>query len=85
MICFKLRLHICSLLYQLDCHCSYSCAIDDDDAVVLTGGVDAGSSTKVTKYKSGQAISLPSLNTGRHGHACGKVTKTNGGTVSCDS
>ena len=51
--------------------------------MVLTGGGDSSSMSKVTKYsKTGHAIDLPSLITGRYGHACGRVTKTNGETVS---
>ena len=48
-------------------------------------GKDTDTYTKVTKYtKSGQAISLPSLNTGRYYHTCGKVTKIGGETVRHD-
>ena len=62
---------------------SYTCAIEDGEAVVLTGGHDLASKTKVTKYTAkGQATSLPSLTIGRYGHACGKVVKKDGGTVS---
>ena len=61
-------------------HYSYYCAIEEDEAVVLTGGIHAR--TKVTKYtKTGQAASLPSLNTGRFAHACGKIIKKDGATV----
>ena len=44
---------------------------------------DKASKNKVMKYTgTGQAITLPNLNAGRCGHACGKVTKKDGSTVS---
>ena len=51
--------------------------------MVLTGGVNSLKPwAKVTKYtKTGQAIPLPSLNTGRNRHTCGKITKKDGTTV----
>ena len=68
------------LLMNAVIHYSYYCAIEDDEAVVLTGGIHAR--TKVTKFtKTGQAISLPSLKAGRFAHACGKVIKKDGATV----
>ena len=37
----------------------------------------------VTRYNmEGQATTLPSLNTGRCYHACGKIVNSNGATVS---
>ena len=61
---------------------SDACAIEDGEAVVLTGSQDKDLNTKVMKYtKTGQAITLPTLNTGRCGHACGRVTKSDGATV----
>ena len=61
---------------------SDACAIDDGEAVVLTGSQDKASMTKVMKYTTtGQAITLPNLNNGRFGHACGRVTKSDGATV----
>ena len=49
---------------------------------MLTGSQEYASSNKVTMYTmKGQAITLPSLITGRYGHACGKVTKIDGTTV----
>ena len=61
---------------------SDACAIDDGEAVVLTGSQDDASMNKVMMYSmKGQAITLPSLITGRYGHACGKVTKIDGTTV----
>ena len=72
----------------------YQCAIEDGDEVVLTGGhicnninnindPQCSSSTgTVTKYNvRGQATSLPSLNAGRHHHACGTFTDSNGAKV----
>ena len=60
---------------------SYACAIEDDDEVVLTGGEDA--LTLVTRYDmQGRATTLPSLNTGRRYHACGRLKKSDGATVS---
>ena len=63
--------------------CSYSCAIDDGEEVVLTGGVSWGSTvTTVTRYNiQGQATHLPSLNTARYHHACGTIKKSDGATV----
>ena len=60
------------------------------DGVVLTGGgwdyTAAGqvpTLTTVTRYTmQGQATHLPSLNTGRGWHACGKVTNEDGAVVS---
>ena len=61
---------------------SDACAIDDGEEVVLTGSQEYASSNKVTMYTmKGQAITLPSLITGRYGHACGKVSKIDGETV----
>ena len=61
---------------------SDACAIDDGEAVVLTGSQDDASMNKVMMYTmKGQAITLPSLITGRYGHACGKVSKIDGETV----
>ena len=52
---------------------SIACAIDDEDSVVLTGGIN--SKSQVTRYNvKGEATTLPSLITGRYGHACGRVT-----------
>ena len=52
---------------------SIACAIDDEDSVVLTGGIS--SMSLMTRYNvEGEATTLPSLNTGRYGHACGRVT-----------
>ena len=58
--------------------CSWSCAIEDGEEVVLTGGVTGGgmrpkiTETTVTRYNiQGQATHLPSLNTARYHHACG--------------
>ena len=67
--------------------CSYSCAIEDGEEVVLTGGEDEDSSgessvTTVTRYNmQGQTTTLPSLNTGRSYHACGTIKKSDGTTV----
>ena len=61
------------------------CAIDDDWEVVLTGGekgTGRWSMKTVTKHNmEGQATALPSLNTGRLFHACGKFRKTDGSVV----
>ena len=68
--------------------CSDSCAIDDGEEVVLTGGVTGGglrpkiTETRVTRYNmEGQATHLPSLNTARYDHACGTIRKSDGTTV----
>ena len=69
--------------------CSFSCAIDDGQEVVLTGGYkDLGglsglySVSKVTRYNmQGQATTLPGLNTARYSHACGSIKKSDGATV----
>ena len=61
------------------------CAIDDDWEVVLTGGEKGTGYNKmktVTKHNmEGRATALPSLNTGRTYHACGKFRKTDGSVV----
>ena len=73
--------------------CSYSCAIDDGEEVVLTGGhgclapVCSGKDwtelTTVTRYNmQGQATTLPSLNTARGEHACGTFKTSDGAKVS---
>ena len=52
--------------------------------MVLTGGRATGDTkiTVVTKYNmQGTATDLPSLNTGRSYHACGKFRKTDGSVV----
>ena len=65
------------------CHLSYSCAIEDDDYVVLTGGTGTDINSLVTRYNvEGEATSLPSLNTGRYHHACGTFTNADQETVS---
>ena len=64
---------------------SYHCAIEDDDEVVLTGGVGSHgwSDDGVTRYNvEGEATSLPSLITGRFSHACGTFTTADQETVS---
>ena len=70
--------------------CSYSCAIDDGDEVVLTGGYgclapdckEDNTVTTVTRYNiQGEATPLPTLNTGRNNHACGTIKKSDGATV----
>ena len=67
--------------------CSYSCAIEDGEEVVLTGGEDEDSSgessvTTVTRYNmQGQATTLPSLNHGRYLLACGTIQKSYGAKV----
>ena len=72
--------------------CSYSCAIDDGEEVVLTGGYGCSASycsgkdwtelTTVTRYNmQGQATTLPSLNTARGEHACGSFKKADGAKV----
>ena len=68
-----------------NCLClSYTCAIEDEDSVVLTGG--HYTPTLVTRYNmQGQATSLPSLNTGRATHACGKFITADLETVSLGS
>ena len=58
--------------------------LNDDWEVVLTGGRATGDTkiTVVTKYNmQGTATYLPSLNTGRSYHACGKFRKTDGSVV----
>ena len=68
--------------------CSWSCAIEDGEEVVLTGGVTGGgmrpkiTESTVTRYNmEGQATSLPSLNIARYNHACGTIRKSDGTTV----
>ena len=68
--------------------CSWSCAIEDGEVVVLTGGVSGGggnseiTETRVTRYNiQGEATPLPSLNTARYKHACGTIKKSDGTTV----
>ena len=68
--------------------CSDSCAIDDGEEVVLTGGMSGGGRNKkitenrVTRYNiQGEATPLPSLNTARYNHACGTIRKSDGTTV----
>ena len=68
--------------------CSFSCAIDDGQEVVLTGGEvnDSGPGphplSKVTRYNmQGKATTLPGLNTPRSTHACGTIKKSDGATV----
>ena len=69
------------------CQCSYHCAIEDGDAVVLTGGkgkleTDWSTMRKVTRYNmQGQATTLPSLKSARTSHACGTIKKSDGATV----
>ena len=68
---------------DLHYYISNHCAIEDDDEVVLTGGYDTASRSLVTRYNvEGEATSLPSLNTGRHHHACGTFTTADQETVS---
>ena len=65
-------------------HLRHHCAIEDDEEVVLTGGSDTWS--LVTRYNvEGEATTLPSLITGRHSHACGRVTTADLETVSLGS
>ena len=67
------------------CYISFHCAIEDGDEVVLTGGV-LGRDFLVTRYNvEGEATSLPSLNTGRATHACGKFITADLETVSLGS
>ena len=81
----------CCKCYDPPCYCSYHCAIEDGNEVVLTGGLDnhEGHSIRigdmvdwVTRYNmQGQATSLPALNTARNHHACGTIKKSDGATV----
>ena len=69
--------------FTLDYSTRGACSIEEDQEVVITGGHTKLSD--VTKYQmSGQSQSLPSLNTGRHWHACGYFTNTNGNIVSSE-
>ena len=69
--------------FTLDYATRGACSIEEEQEVVITGGHDKLS--LVTKYQmSGQSQSLPSLNTGRHWHACGYFTNTNGNIVSSE-
>ena len=62
---------------------SNHCAIEDDDELVLTGGVGSAKMATVTRYNmEGEATSLPYLITGRNYHACGKFTSADLETVS---
>ena len=59
----------------------YHCAIETEEAVVLTGGPD--SMFLVTQYNiEGEAEDLPNLITGRYNHACGEVARSDGSIVS---
>ena len=59
----------------------YHCAIETEEAVVLTGG--SASMSLVTKYNmEGKAEDLPSLITGRYNHACGETANSDGSIVS---
>ena len=59
----------------------YHCAIETEEAVVLTGGYV--SMFLVTKYNmEGEAEDLPNLIYGRCNHACGEVTRSDGSIVS---
>ena len=73
-------------------HDRFHCAIEDGDEVVLTGGHICNgplhnplcqfSTGTVTKYNVlGPDMSLPSLTAGRHHHACGSFTDSNGAKV----
>lgn len=68
--------------------CSQHCAIEEEDAVILTGGYNGRSvgRVEVTKYdEDGKATNMPDLITGRYNHACGKFTNRHGETVSSGS
>ena len=61
------------------------CGIEDGEEVVLTGGYSRGTvkQSTVTRYNiQGRATPLPSLNTARLYHACGRFKKSDGATVS---
>ena len=53
----------------------FACSIELQDFVILTGGYDVsyhGPMAQATIYnQQGFQADLPSLNTGRHSHACG--------------
>ena len=79
-------------MFEVLVACSDSCAIDDGEEVVLTGGTKRGEKEKhpykhstvntVTRYNiQGQSTTLPSLNTARGEHACGTFKKSDGATV----
>ena len=73
--------------------CSSSCAIEDGEEVVVTGGIKRGEKPKgepypyssestVTRYNiQGKATPLTSLNNERNNHACGIIKKSDGSTV----
>ena len=82
-------------MFEVLVACSDSCAIDDGEEVVLTGGLKRirkknvihhsytyFSESTVTRYNiQGEATPLPSLNIGRNNHACGIIKKSDGSTV----
>ena len=65
--------------------CRESCAIQLEESVIITGGVDSGGGypySRVQQYSlAGSMGRLPDLNTGRQRHACGKYIQ-NGEVVS---
>ena len=69
-------------------YCRHHCGIEDGEEVVLTGGYsklghNRPQQAMVTRYNmQGQATTLPSLNTARSGHACGRIKKSDGTMVS---
>ena len=60
-----------------------ACGIKTQDKFVITGGMDYyspdGALRTVTRYsRTGQTETLPQLNVGRYGHACGSYVTDEG-------
>ena len=61
---------------------SKSCAIQQKDFVVITGGIDWGSRNQVSEYDvQGWVRDLPKLQQGRYGHGCGHYLNDNNDMV----
>lgn len=63
-------------MFTLKYKTNEACVIPDEDSVVVTGGYY--SRNKVTRYyRNGTSTSLPDLQDGRNGHACGHYVDSN--------
>ena len=71
-VSFELWGHICKYLSLLPyLYCSNACAINLGSTVLLTGGYDHGSVSRVTQYcEAGFVKDLPQLQQGRRVHGC---------------
>ena len=64
--------------------CRFSCSIEEEESVVITGGSGYYSWKKVTKYQmNGKSQSLPDLLAARYYHACGLFTNSDEDLVNC--